>query len=101
MAKRILLIAVCEKYTTVMLVGMSQRIESILQHHHRLIRANTLPHGSKQPVSLRVYRIQLSDSPMMLAAKPSTITSVFFFFSSRRRHTRLQGDWSSDVCSSD
>src|SRR5256885_4712706 len=27
--------------------------------------------------------------------------AVFFFFSSRRRHTRLQGDWSSDVCSSD
>src|SRR5256885_6315744 len=24
-----------------------------------------------------------------------------FFFSSRRRHTRLQGDWSSDLCSSD
>src|SRR5256885_1083912 len=24
-----------------------------------------------------------------------------FFFSSRRRHTRLQDDWSSDVCSSD
>src|SRR5256885_6567988 len=27
--------------------------------------------------------------------------SSLFFFSSRRRHTRLQGDWSSDVCSSD
>ena len=27
--------------------------------------------------------------------------SRVFFFSSRRRHTRLQGDWSSDVCSSD
>src|SRR5256885_8869113 len=27
--------------------------------------------------------------------------SDFFFFSSRRRHTRLQGDWSSAVCSSD
>src|SRR5207248_4336376 len=26
---------------------------------------------------------------------------VFFFFSSRRRHTRSYGDWSSDVCSSD
>src|SRR5256885_3741471 len=26
---------------------------------------------------------------------------IFFFFSSRRRNTRLQGDWSSDVCSSD
>src|ERR1039457_5498638 len=29
------------------------------------------------------------------------MTRVYFFFSSRRRHTRLQGDWSSDVCSSD
>src|SRR3989454_5997615 len=27
--------------------------------------------------------------------------ALFFFFSSRRRHTRLLGDWSSDVCSSD
>src|SRR5256885_17021795 len=26
---------------------------------------------------------------------------MIVFFSSRRRHTRLQGDWSSDVCSSD
>src|SRR2546427_9218862 len=26
---------------------------------------------------------------------------VFFFFSSRRRHTRFDCDWSSDVCSSD
>src|SRR5699024_12133542 len=27
--------------------------------------------------------------------------SLFFFFSSRRRHTRSKRDWSSDVCSSD
>src|SRR5437762_7766023 len=27
--------------------------------------------------------------------------TVVFFFSSRRRHTRYIGDWSSDVCSSD
>src|SRR5437762_11688512 len=26
---------------------------------------------------------------------------MFVFFSSRRRHTRYIGDWSSDVCSSD
>src|SRR5438093_4897500 len=26
---------------------------------------------------------------------------LLFFFSSRRRHTRLVSDWSSDVCSSD
>src|SRR5438094_9624728 len=30
----------------------------------------------------------------------TTILSIFFF-SSRRRHTRSYGDWSSDVCSSD
>src|SRR5256884_709058 len=31
----------------------------------------------------------------------AVITFVFFFFSSRRRHTRCSRDWSSDVCSSD
>src|SRR5256886_16905864 len=29
------------------------------------------------------------------------LISIFFFFSSRRRHTRFDCDWSSDVCSSD
>src|SRR5438046_9874000 len=29
------------------------------------------------------------------------VAESFFFFSSRRRHTRLVSDWSSDVCSSD
>src|SRR5690606_40792572 len=28
-------------------------------------------------------------------------STLFFFFSSRRRHTRFSRDWSSDVCSSD
>src|SRR2546429_6615295 len=28
-------------------------------------------------------------------------SDLFFFFSSRRRHTRCSRDWSSDVCSSD
>src|SRR6266403_4736352 len=31
----------------------------------------------------------------------ATSPSIFFFFSSRRRHTRSLRDWSSDVCSSD
>src|SRR3989440_6164528 len=31
----------------------------------------------------------------------SRVSFVFFFFSSRRRHTRSDRDWSSDVCSSD
>src|SRR5690606_40764441 len=29
------------------------------------------------------------------------MSGLFFFFSSRRRHTRFSRDWSSDVCSSD
>src|SRR5262249_59114776 len=29
------------------------------------------------------------------------VAGSLFFFSSRRRHTRLVSDWSSDVCSSD
>src|SRR5205807_6820330 len=33
--------------------------------------------------------------------RAAIVCYCFFFFSSRRRHTRLQGDWSSDVCSSD
>src|SRR5438874_7421820 len=34
-------------------------------------------------------------------ALPKLPTLYFFFFSSRRRHTRSLRDWSSDVCSSD
>src|SRR2546430_6039158 len=38
-----------------------------------------------------------AESPMII----KNVTDVFFFFSSRRRHTRFDCDWSSDVCSSD
>src|SRR2546427_4428509 len=34
-------------------------------------------------------------------AKTYVSRAWFFFFSSRRRHTRFDCDWSSDVCSSD
>src|SRR5256886_13650234 len=45
--------------------------------------------------------------PRATATRGPTTTSgvyarlILFFFSSRRRHTRLDCDWSSDVCSSD
>src|SRR5690348_17537218 len=38
-------------------------------------------------------------APGMTRERPTRATP--FFFSSRRRHTRWTGDWSSDVCSSD
>src|SRR5256885_3161670 len=37
----------------------------------------------------------------LMVGMKATVPGWFCFFSSRRRHTRLQGDWSSDVCSSD
>src|SRR6202163_2587934 len=36
-----------------------------------------------------------------LKADSTVAGADLFFFSSRRRHTRSPGDWSSDVCSSD
>src|SRR5688572_17521591 len=40
--------------------------------------------------------------PSLAARSPSDAFMPFlFFFSSRRRHTRFDCDWSSDVCSSD
>src|SRR5256885_3607077 len=44
---------------------------------------------------------ELSDKVNILGRIANNALDCFFFFSSRRRHTRLQGDWSSDVCSSD
>src|SRR5437762_13119872 len=41
------------------------------------------------------------DKLMCSFSSPESFVLVFFFFSSRRRHTRYIGDWSSDVCSSD
>src|SRR5450631_1069377 len=50
---------------------------------------------------MTVMIVQRSSGGMFLTlAKCSTMSSRFFF-SSSRRHTRLTCDWSSDVCSSD
>src|SRR5689334_5221561 len=42
----------------------------------------------------------LVDAGRLKKRKTDTI-AIIFFFSSRRRHTRWNCDWSSDVCSSD
>src|SRR5258705_8090019 len=45
-------------------------------------------------------RSDFSPALFELFTRP-TPALAFFFFSSRRRHTRCLSDWSSDVCSSD
>src|SRR5256885_7251854 len=52
------------------------------------------------PCGRRLGTASLSNPRFCCLALNSGVI-VIFFFSSRRRHTRLQGDWSSDVCSSD
>src|SRR5256885_10229604 len=60
-------------------------------NRHRAARAESADGG---PLPRRRHTTLQDNSGVLLYA-------VCFFFSSRRRHTRLQGDWSSDVCSSD
>src|SRR5256885_11748320 len=56
--------------------------------------------------------IEHADRPALVLAHNKTLAAQLYhefkgffpenvFLSSRRRHTSLQGDWSSDVCSSD
>src|SRR5437588_3128627 len=58
---------------------------------------NTTPNTMHYP-----YPSRHSTSHYLVpTALHSYLVSIFFFFSSRRRHTRSLCDWSSDVCSSD
>src|SRR5262245_64620748 len=61
-----------------------------------------------RPISSGSFLCISSDNRMLLFlafyCRISNLASyfcIFFFFSSRRRHTRCLSDWSSDVCSSD
>src|SRR5215213_9752641 len=45
--------------------------------------------------------ISRADSNQKVSRGSGSVRLIFFFFSSRRRHTSLVSDWSSDVCSSD
>src|SRR5437764_2079212 len=50
----------------------------------------------------RLFASMLASSTEESEVRDPWVTRmVAFFFSSRRRHTRYIGDWSSDVCSSD
>src|SRR5256885_2325939 len=85
-------------------------------HFHAVHFMRTLPTGNVDPNFGRLVdncrklnRLQNTSSygycmPIVVRYPQDVFSrcgSLWFFFSSRRRHTRLQGDWSSDVCSSD
>src|SRR5256886_5381081 len=49
----------------------------------------------------RVQHLAEIGCPRDCGPREAVTDDGFFFFSSRRRHTRFDCDWSSDVCSSD
>src|SRR5256885_8892511 len=53
----------------------------------------------KQVVAFEDVTLEVEGRPTPCARV--VLRQPWIFFSSRRRHTKLQGDWSSDVCSSD
>src|SRR2546430_3325297 len=49
----------------------------------------------------RISEFQTRELTLLRVISLCPLTDAVFFFSSRRRHTRFDCDWSSDVCSSD
>src|SRR5262245_65120918 len=62
---------------------------------------NLLYHMSPSAAKCFVHQIVMVLCCNLLFLFSFCIYVCFFFFSSRRRHTRCLSDWSSDVCSSD
>src|SRR2546421_574616 len=59
-------------------------------------------HGTMFALALVRFPPTATKEIQYLNAKGAlTYSDIAFFFSSRRRHTRSDRDWSSDVCSSD
>src|SRR2546430_3529612 len=84
-------------------VGTVERLRDVIRSHQAercrfdiVSNPEFLREGSAIEDFLRPNRIVIgADSPEAMAIMKD------FFFSSRRRHTRFDCDWSSDVCSSD
>ena len=55
----------------------------------------------KKKNALRDYFRDIGRMVLASEGRKANDSHADFFFSSRRRHTRLNSDWSSDVCSSD
>src|SRR5256885_5381489 len=67
---------------------------------HRDSTESSAQHCDRNTTCVAVLRGKCS-AGLAALVRHCLLCSLCFFFSSRRRHTRLQGDWSSDVCSSD
>src|SRR5437867_9140530 len=71
-------------------------LELLLVERRRLFDAVRQTKLDRQVGRLAAHRVPRRAECELVGDGPDA-----FFFSSRRRHTRSYGDWSSDVCSSD
>src|SRR6266705_1974277 len=79
---------------------MSAAFLSVIKKGYRLVRwARVLTELGG--VYFHLFFASVLVSVYVFIRKPLLPFTVLLFFSSRRRHTRSYGDWSSDVCSSD
>src|SRR6266571_5381535 len=74
----------------------SHLVRSLFHQHHRGPHAQFMGHRHDGHPRTEMTRMFFRHG-----AKELQQLAIFLFFSSRRRHTRLTCDWSSDVCSSD
>src|SRR5256885_8388384 len=91
------------------MVLRSERAQGEMPQHQLLVAAalaHALERRVDEQLELRVFAVDGDGHPVAeilgFAERPALELAARLgcFFSSRRRHTRLQGDWSSDVCSS-
>src|SRR2546427_2141567 len=98
-----------EKITTIAGIGCSSRFPYFVQAHGvHCIHGRALPFASGVSLSrpdLHVFVFGGDGDAFSIGGNHFNHTARknirMFFFSSRRRHTRFDCDWSSDVCSSD
>src|SRR2546426_7206539 len=80
----------------------SRQMSGINTMLHELNPLFTINVTMRDIKSKKVYsRVNSKATTQWRKTERAHVVHLVFFFSSRRRHTRLQGDWSSDVCSSD
>src|SRR3989339_1322913 len=85
-------------------LGIS-KIDYVIAHHGEQDHSGSLPDVlAAFPMAKVVTNAKCRDElkeHLLLSDEQFMVIEYRLFFSSRRRHTRLVSDWSSDVCSSD
>src|SRR3989440_493041 len=89
----------CRARTQELLNTVHHTVAVFIVSHMSVVVMRVRPATPASPLLYIADRL-LGSGSVLLCNDPR-VAPLFFFFSSRRRHTRSDRDWSSDVCSSD